>query len=162
MNHGAPYGQYPPPYGPPSQGHYQQPGFPPNVPQPPPEPQASRFGDNAGEHLVMTRGRYSAWPYVVIAFLMQIAIVGGGPALALGFTADAIGLADEAIAGIAIGVLLVVGIAGAIFTFRDRWRCNEAFSSRFCSGLMNLSLLYVPIIALVYANVRGAQKLMGK
>ena len=44
----------------------------------------------------------------------------------------------------------------------SRWRVNEAFSSRFCAGLMNLSPMYVPLISLVYANVRGIQKLFGK
>jgi hypothetical protein len=43
--------------------------------------------------------------------------------------------------------------------FRDRFRCNEAFSSRFCSGLMNLSMLYVPFISLAYGVSRGLAKL---
>jgi hypothetical protein len=46
--------------------------------------------------------------------------------------------------------------------FRNRWRCTEAFASRFCSGLANLSMMYVPMIALVYANARGLAKLRAR
>jgi hypothetical protein len=56
----------------------------------------------------------------------------------------------------------VVGLVGAWGTFRDRWRVNEAFASRFCSGLANLSMLYVPIVAWVYANIRAIKKLRGR
>ena len=128
------------------------------------EPPASipTFGDRAGEYLHMHRGRYDATVYVFFAFLFQMGLVGllvgGIPALVLGAVSG-----DEQLA---LGAFLILGIpagiAGAYFTFRDRWKCIEAYSSRFCSGLMNLSLLYVPIIALVYANVRGIQKLAGR
>ena len=53
----------------------------------------------------------------------------------------------------------LAGIAGAYLVFRDRWKVNEALSSRFCSGVANLSMLYVPIVSFVYANVRGVKKL---
>ena len=123
---------------------------------------ASTYGDAAGEYMNMKRGKYSATVYVYCAFLMQMglvgSIVGAVPALAVG------GLTDDAgMAGIAFLVVgLPAGIVLAWLTFRDRWKCIEAYSSRFCSGLMNLSLMYVPIIALVYANVRGIQKLAKK
>ena len=41
-------------------------------------------------------------------------------------------------------------------------RCTEAYASQYCSGVANLSLLYVPLVALVYANVRGVRKLSGR
>jgi hypothetical protein len=123
------------------------------------------YGDAAGEHVRMTRGRFGAWPYVVLAFLMQIGIVtalfGFGAAMLVAVT----GMPDDAGAATTLagaGTGLLGGAALAYFTFRDRWRCIEAFSSRFCSGLMNLSLLYVPAVALVYANVRGVQKLRAR
>jgi hypothetical protein len=111
---------------------------------------------------MMKRGRFSAWPYVVLAFLGQIAMCGLIPALLIGLILNVAGVRDDV-----MGVLVLLigggaGIGGAYLTYRDRWRCNEAFSSRFCSGLMNLSLLYVPAIAFVYGNVRGVQKLFGK
>jgi hypothetical protein len=178
----GPYGAYGPqqpwmaqgpaqPWGPPQPGYgppvapqnpyaapYAQPGM--ALPQ-----QASPYGDSAGEHLNMQRGRYRATIYVVFAFLMQIGIVTGIFALGAGLITAVAGLNDDATAVIALGAAgtgFLGGVALAYFVFRDRWKCIEAFSSRFCSGLMNLSLLYVPVVALVYANVRGVQKLSGK
>jgi hypothetical protein len=116
------------------------------------------IGDNAGEYMRMERGRYDAWLYVVVAFLMQTALIGGaiGGLMGLVFTATSDGRTAMLGAGFLIG-----GVA-AFFTFRDRWRCIEAFSSRWCSGVANLSLIYVPIVAFVYANSRAIAKLSGK
>ncbi len=108
-------------------------------------------GDAAGEHLIMSRGRYSAWFYVVLAFALEAAAIGAVPRYVLG---DLFHLPDL---GLAIGI--GVGVVCSWLVFRDRWRCIEAFSSRFCSGIMNLSIFYVPLVAFVYANVRGASKL---
>lgn len=123
------------------------------------------FGDAAGEHMNMKRGRYRATIYVVFAFLMEIGIVTAIFA-AIGGIIGAAGNLDDQVAGLITMALAGTGLCGGIalayFVFRDRWKCIEAFSSRFCSGLMNLSLLYVPWVALVYANVRGIQKLSGK
>jgi hypothetical protein len=127
--------------------------------------QASLFGDAAGEHLSMKRGRYRATVYVVFAFLIQIGIVTGIFALMAAFVAGAGQFNDDATAVVTLGASgtgFLGGLALAYFVFRDRWKCIEAFSSRFCSGLMNLSLLYVPWVAFVYANVRGVQKLSGR
>ncbi|APR77256.1 Hypothetical protein A7982_02603 [Minicystis rosea] len=124
-------------------------------------PNTSTHGDAAGEHLTMKRGRFSAWPYVVLAFLAEIFLVGLIPSSILGVILDAAGAPREA-AGFAVIAGMLVGIPVAYFVFRDRWRCIEAFSSRFCVGLMNISILFVPAIALVYANVRGFQKLARK
>jgi hypothetical protein len=127
-----------------------------------PEAPAERFGDAAGEHIYMKRGRYGAWPYVVIAFLGQIAFVGALPGAAAGMAFSAMGMKGDAVASLTMLMIAIFGGVGAFFMYRNRWRCIEAFSSRFCSGLMNLSLMYVPIIAFVYGNVRGVQKLFGK
>jgi hypothetical protein len=153
-------------------------GYPPQQPYGPPSPYspyappglvgaaaASAYGDSAGEHLQMRRGRYGATVYVFFAFLLQIglitAVFAGVASLACalgGFSDDASTMITLSVGGSGF----VLGAALAYFVFRDRWKCIEAFSSRFCSGLMNLSLLYVPWVALVYANVRGIQKLSGK
>lgn len=123
-------------------------------------------GDREGEHLHMDRGRYDAWAYTVIAFIGQIAFLGATAGWLLGKTvAWAVsGVADSPdTARTALWITAgIVGLAGAWGTFRDRWRVNEAFASRFCSGLANLSMLYVPAIAFVYANVRALGKLRGR
>jgi len=122
----------------------------------------SMFGDAAGEYMRMQRGRYDAWVHVVFAFIGQIGIIGLIPGMIATYIAAFCGADTSTVlwSGLIVGGIL--GAVGAFFTFRDRWRCIEAFSSRFCSGLANLSVLYVPLIALVYANVRGVQKLFGK
>jgi hypothetical protein len=122
----------------------------------------ARFGDRAGEHLHMERGRFDAWIHVVIAYLFESVLLGALPAVGL---YDALGLvtSDGTIAG-GLGVALG-GLIGAVIAwrvFRDRWRCIEAFASRFCSGLANLSIMYVPWVALIYANVRGFAKRRGE
>jgi hypothetical protein len=115
------------------------------------------IGDSGSEHLGMTRGRYSAWMYVVMAFIGEAFVLGAIPMIAFRylfhfFTEDS---------SYSIGAGFVVGAVLAYIVFRDRWRCIEAFSSRFCSGLMNLSMLYVPVVAFMYANTRGIAKLRG-
>jgi hypothetical protein len=137
---------------------YAPPGAPPAAAQ-------SAFGDRAGEHLRMKRGRFGATVYVFFAFLLQIGIVAGFFALIGGIVGAVANLDDGATGMLTLGLGATGAIGGGVvayFIFRDRWKCIEAFSSRFCSGLMNLSILYVPVIALVYANVRGIQKLSGK
>jgi hypothetical protein len=122
------------------------------------------YGDRAGEYMHIERGRYDAWIYVVLAFLMQAGWIGGVVGLVLNaiFFSSSTGRhhGDDFAVGLGIGFL--VGGVVAFFTFRDRWRCIEAFSSRWCSGVANLSLLYVPIVAFFYANARAVGKLKGK
>ena len=109
-------------------------------------------GDAGGEYQTMDRGRYSASFYVGIAFLFECFFLGAIPMVAL----------HAAIPGSGAYIVgLALGAVAAYFVFRDRWRCIEAYSSRYCSGVMNLSLLYVPIVAFIYANVRGIGKLRG-
>ncbi len=120
------------------------------------------YGDAAGEYMRMQRGRYSAMVYVAFAFVFQIGTLF---AFAFGILAlCTVPLPGEddmkmIIAAVPAGV---AAIAGAWWCYRDRWRCIEAFSSRFCSGVANLSAMYVPIIAWGYANYRVVQKLRGR
>ncbi len=124
------------------------------------------IGDREGEHLRMERGRYDAWAYTVIAFVAQIAFLGATAGWLVGKTVAWLvaGVADDPqTARTALLVTAgIIGLVGAWGAFRDRWRVNEAFASRFCSGLANLSMLYVPIVAFVYANVRAIGKLRGR
>ena len=123
---------------------------------------AGAYGDAAGEHLQMKRGRFSAWAYVVLAFIGEMIVVGLIPGAVLGYVVELMGAPDPAAGLVMFGATLVLGGPLSYLVFRDRWRCIEAFSSRFCVGLMNISILFVPAIALVYANVRGFQKFAGK
>lgn len=133
---------------------------------PPAEPPARTaagegYGDAALEHLAMPGGRFSAWLYVVIAFLMEATLIGCALGLPVGYAVGHLAQSDDAF-GIAAGAVgLPLGLAGAYFVFRDRWRCIERFSSRFCVGIMNISLMFVPFVAFVYANLRGIRKLGG-
>jgi hypothetical protein len=122
------------------------------APQPTPiAASGSPVGDHAGEHVEMTHGKYHAWFYVAAAFILEVLILAMAPTFAL---TEMLPLGD-----IGWGLGLAVGIAGSLWVFHDRWRCIEAFASRFCSGLANLSVLYVPFVALIYANARGLAKL---
>ncbi len=115
---------------------------------------AKHIGDADGEYAEVPHGKYRAWPHVGLAFAMEVILIAflftkgmelllhGGPAIA-----DGIGM--------------ILGIAIATLIYWNRWRCIETFSSRHCSGTINMSLLYVPLIAFCYANYRGFRKLQG-
>ena len=126
-------------------------------------------GDKAGEHLDMQRGRYGAGMYVFVAFVYEVVLIGLPVFLVLNFAVGRIMLAAYEAGHYPPHILTwVPWIAGVTFglpiawlVFHDRWKTIEAFSSRYCSGVANLSLLYVPVVALVYANVRGVKKLGG-
>lgn len=119
------------------------------------------FGDEALEHLRMVRGRFTAWPYVVIAYLLESALIGCAVGLPAGLALAAATGSREAFAAAAVAAGAPIGLGGAYLVFRGRWRTIEAYSSRFCVGIMNISLFFVPLVALVYANVRGVRKLSG-
>jgi hypothetical protein len=114
-------------------------------------------GDLGNEYLRMKRGKYHAWVHVHIAFFVQtvwMALVAAA-VLAVVFHAEWTSYTT-------LGVATFVAIAVTLWIYVDRWSCIEAFSSRFCSGLANLSILYVPVVAFVYANYRGLKKLGGR
>jgi hypothetical protein len=117
------------------------------------------IGDRAGEPRYLERGRYDAWIHVVIAFIYTGLLFGGTLGLLAGAGVRAV-LGDAATTAMYV-TAGVVGLAGAWLVFRDRWRCIEAVASRYCSGLANLSMVYVPIIAFFYAAFRGVKKLSG-
>jgi hypothetical protein len=124
------------------------------------------YGDRAGEFLRMQRGQYDATLYVVLAFIVVIAAIWAplcyGTLALLEFNVPFLlvnryehtQLVEEVGTGAAAVSLLI-----AAWMFIDRWRCIEATASRYCSGVLNLSVLYVPFVAAAYALVRGALKL---
>jgi hypothetical protein len=120
-------------------------------------PQAAGVGDPGYEYLRMKRGKYDAWVHVHIAFFVEAVMVASFAAVVL-----AIIFHYEATSYTILGVATFVAIVTTLGIYVDRWSCIEAFSSRFCSGLANFSILYVPVIAFVYANIRGMKKLRGR
>ncbi|MFO0593184.1 MAG: hypothetical protein U0441_36915 [Polyangiaceae bacterium] len=155
-------------YGPPSMGAGHAPpggGYGSAAYAPPREvPQdtgGSGYGDAALEHLYMKRGRYSAWVYVVLAYIMEAFVIGCLVGLPGGLLVGYLAKSDDAMAITMLALGVPGGFGLAYLVFRDRWRVNEAFSSRFCVGIMNISIMFVPLVSFVYANVRGVKKLMG-
>lgn len=111
-------------------------------------------GDAAGEDTEMGRGHYRASLHVWISFVLEIALLS--VLLKRSIELLPVDLKVNLFIGIGLAALL------ATMIYHDRWRCIEAFSSRYCYGAINLSILYVPLIALLYANYRGLQKLRGR
>ncbi len=109
------------------------------------------IGDAAGEHHYAQRGRYSAWIHVVLGFLISTLFWSG----TLGSLLFLLNLRAE-------WLTLPVGGVVSFFIFRDRWRVNEAFTSRYLSGVANLSLFYAPVVSVIYAHVRGVKKFSGR
>jgi len=116
-----------------------------------------KYGDAAQEYASIKRGKYSAWAHVHIAFFAQIALLGFIVAMLLSHLGGASMTQSRA-----YGIAAVAAILITLWVYFDRWRCIEAVASKSCSGSLNLSLFYVPIVAAVYANLRGIRKLAGK
>jgi hypothetical protein len=98
----------------------------------------------------MERGSYHAWTHVWIAFALEIFLFDfvaskGLHALFPNSDLTSFGLA--------------AGIAVAVLVYWDRWRCVEAHTSQWCTGILRLSILVVPFVAFWYANYRGLRKL---
>jgi hypothetical protein len=124
-------------------------------------------GDRAGEHLWMERGRYSAWPHVVCGFFVAVLIVsltvGLIPALIGGGIADQLmNVTEDNVRWVLIPCWFGPSAILTLLAFHDRWRCIEAFASRYASGALALSLAYVPLVAAAYGLKRGWQKLARK
>ena len=111
------------------------------------------FGDAGGEHTRMNRGQYDSMMYVIFAFVAQVVCSG---ILALSFITNILKISCDDTGSWIVGVLAGAGIA--LLVFWDRWKCIEALSSQASCGIANISILYVPIVALMYANWRGIKK----
>lgn len=121
-----------------------------------------RIGDAAGEYRFMRRGKYRAWAYVVVSFVFEICALSGEIYALLKYTKAGSHQDAAVLLAVAAGILL------SIWVYNDRWRCIEAFSSRFFLDAGRLTFLtthlcmgYIPVIALAYANYRGLRKLLG-
>ncbi len=101
----------------------------------------------------MKRGSYGAWLHVGISVLFSVLLL---------FIAEA--WIEDQFPRLKPPGAIVIGLPLAItlWNYWNRWRCIEAFSSRFCSGVVNFSFLYVPLIAAFYAAYRGILKFIGR
>jgi hypothetical protein len=129
---------------------------------PPPPFDEVRIGDAAGEYRRIRRGPLRAWAYVVEAFIFEICSLSAAIYQLLKHTKTAHNPDATVLLAVAAGILL------SLWVFNNRWRCIEAFSSRFCIGTGRITLItahlcmaWVPFIAYVYANYRGLRKLLG-
>jgi len=124
------------------------------------------YGDRAGEYLRIMRGKYHAGPYVAVGFILVVAALWAPlnygtvavveskfPSLVADHYERTQHLEEIATCAAVASFLL------ALLIFKDRWRCIEATASNSCSGVMNVSIFYVPIIVAGYALWRGAMKL---
>jgi hypothetical protein len=121
-----------------------------------------RIGDAAGEFRRIRRGGHRAWAYVAVAFALEICFVSFDIHDLLQHTRAAHNPDATVLLSAAAGIAL------SLWVYNDRWRCIEAFSSRFCFGsgwvallTSHLCMIWVPSIAFVYANYRGLRKLLG-
>jgi hypothetical protein len=113
-------------------------------------------GDSDGEYLYMKRSGYSAWFYVVGSVFYSFLAIGVAAAVGLEYL-----LHTGPNSTTRIGAT-VIAASVTLFNYWNRWRCIEAFSSRFCSGFVAFSFLYVPPIAALYAAYRGSLRLFGR
>lgn len=111
------------------------------------------FGDAGGEHTRISRGQYESTIHVVVAFIVQMVCCG---ILAMSFITNILRISCDDTSSLIVGSLAGLGIA--LLVFWNRWKCIEAFSSQVSCGVTNISVFYVPIVALIYANWRGLKK----
>jgi len=115
----------------------------------------SRYGDRAGEDKWMARREgVSAWGDVFAGFVLLDVIVASAATFGIAEAMARAGVRSDA-GAVAFGAVL--GLIIAVACFGDRWRCAEAFASRYVRG--GVSHVWVPWIALGYGVWRGLRKL---
>lgn len=122
----------------------------------------ARFGDRAGEDKWLARREgVSAWTHVFVGFVLLDAIVATSATWCIGVATDRFGIARSATNdATAMSLGAIVGLAAALGAFHDRWRCIEAFTSRYVRG--GISHVGVPWMACAYGGWRGLRKLRGR
>jgi hypothetical protein len=118
----------------------------------------ARYGDRAGEDQWMARrDGVSAWGDVFAGFVLFDVIVASAATFGIAEAMARAHVANDA-ASVALGA--IVGLAVALGCFSDRWRCTEAFASRYVRGA--LSHAWVPLVVIGYGLFRGVRKLRGR
>jgi hypothetical protein len=103
------------------------------------------------------RGPYNATIHVCFGAALHVGAVGGIIMLCGEELAHRLFSLTDVRSQIFNFVGFPVGVVTAVLIYRGRWARVEAYSSRFCSGIVNLSTIYVPLIAFVYATVLVVQ-----
>lgn len=118
------------------------------------------LGDAAQEDQYLERGLYDATPHVILAFLLQgilLTMVVLTPLLRVLLPG-----VELPVDGPLYWLRYLGGCGLAWLSFRDHWKVTEATASRFASGVANLSIFYVPLVAWGYANLRAVQRVLGR
>ena len=106
---------------------------------------------------MMPRGGYDATMYVPIAFFGQIVVMN-----LLGTTMLQTITGGHINRDLATFRACLVAVVYTIWIYWDRWLCIAKYGSRYTSGCVNISIIYLPIVIVSYANYRGLLKLKGR
>lgn len=116
------------------------------------------IGDRAGEHLEMERGTANAWPHVIAgATLFGLFALFLLSALLDALFHGVFSRVDLSLFTSVLAFVLTPVVVGVVYF--DRWRVNEAYTSRHVSGL--IAIAYVPLLSVGYAMTRFAERAQG-
>jgi hypothetical protein len=119
----------------------------------------ANVGDHLGEHLAMKRGKRSAWPHVIIGavimgFVSAFVLSGICELIVSGlFSAHDFGVCSSAMSLLLTSVFI-------FWVYLDRWRVNEAYTSRYVTG--PVTLIYLPMVSIGYALSRAVERTQTK
>jgi len=117
---------------------------------------AESVGDHQGEHLDMERGERRAWPHVIAGAVM-FSLISFFVFAGL-FEAVISALFSKHNFGLCTSLCAMAFTGGWVWwVYLDRWRVNEAYSSRFVRGPE--TLFYVPVLSIGYALSRLVERL---
>ena len=108
----------------------------------------------------MKRGKRSAWPHVIIgAVIMSLVsafVLAGVCELIISaiFSAHNFGVCASVMS-------LLLTTVFVYWVYLDRWRVNEAYTSRYVTA-GPISLLYLPMISIGYALSRAVERMQTK
>lgn len=112
----------------------------------------------------MRERRYSAWPHVICGFFFVVLAMtmslGALVSVLVALVAEQLmGLTSHGIRLVMSVTMFGTGLGMALLVFAGRWRQIENHASRYCSGFLAISLLYVPLVVVKYSLQLGIGKL---
>lgn len=117
---------------------------------------ADNVGDHQNEHLDMERGERKAWPHVIVGAvifgLISLFVFAGL------FEAVVSAIFSKHNFGFCTSIVALAMTGGWVWwVYLDRWRVNEAYSSRYVTGPE--AIAYVPLLSIGYALSRCVERL---